>query len=511
MYFYHSTIVGGFRGYKLVGIVAKQTIKGSIFSYIGILIGGINVALLFPRIFAEEQIGLINLFVAISSMAAPFASLGINGSTNFFFVWFKDKQKQHHGYFLFMLLVSLIGFLLFTIIYFLFRDTILSTKGEPSQLILSNDFYIIPLTLFIMAYSAMDVYSGVLRDTVLGTIFQEFVLRLITMLLILLYFFKIVTFDSFLFWYVLSVGIPPIAMIFVLQKRGEIFWSLPKSDMIKSYRGKIFFVSLFYVVSGFGSLMVTFIDRYMINYYIGLKSTGIYSITSYFGSIVEVPRKSMGKIAIPLIADSWKNNDRAALQLFYKKSSLMQTMFGLFIFIGIWVNIDSILSILGERYADGEFVIFWIGLSVVFSSIFGVGAQILLNSVKYKTYTYITLALGALVIGTNIIFIPLMGIVGAAFASAIAKLVFSILLIVILKFYFNIQPFTRNLFYAIGTAVVAYYCGYFVPSTPYMIVTIAVKSGVVSVVYFGILYALGVFKEYQPMINQMVLKVWKRD
>ena len=68
-----------------MGIIAKQTIKGSVFSYLGVVLGGINVAILYPRILSEDQIGLINILIALSAIFAQFSSLGINGVTNYFF------------------------------------------------------------------------------------------------------------------------------------------------------------------------------------------------------------------------------------------------------------------------------------------------------------------------------------------------------------------------------------------------------------------------------------------
>ena len=41
-----------------MGLIAKQTIKGSIYSYLGAFIGFVNVALLMPQIFTTDEIGL---------------------------------------------------------------------------------------------------------------------------------------------------------------------------------------------------------------------------------------------------------------------------------------------------------------------------------------------------------------------------------------------------------------------------------------------------------------------
>ena len=48
-----------------MGIIARQTIKGSVYSYLGAAIGFINVGLIMPQIFSTEQIGLTNLLIAV--------------------------------------------------------------------------------------------------------------------------------------------------------------------------------------------------------------------------------------------------------------------------------------------------------------------------------------------------------------------------------------------------------------------------------------------------------------
>lgn len=46
--------------------------------YIGVFIGFITTAVLFPRILTEEEIGLINTLLAYSIVFAQFATLGFN-------------------------------------------------------------------------------------------------------------------------------------------------------------------------------------------------------------------------------------------------------------------------------------------------------------------------------------------------------------------------------------------------------------------------------------------------
>ena len=61
-----------------MGIIIKQSIKGSIWSYLGVGIGFITTAYLFPNYLSSDTIGLFGLLVSWSVLLSQFSSLGIN-------------------------------------------------------------------------------------------------------------------------------------------------------------------------------------------------------------------------------------------------------------------------------------------------------------------------------------------------------------------------------------------------------------------------------------------------
>src|SRR5690554_8223418 len=44
-----------------LGTIARQTIQTSIFSYLVVVLGGVNVAVLCPRLFSEEELCVLNI------------------------------------------------------------------------------------------------------------------------------------------------------------------------------------------------------------------------------------------------------------------------------------------------------------------------------------------------------------------------------------------------------------------------------------------------------------------
>ncbi|MDD4757217.1 MAG: hypothetical protein PHG29_14160, partial [Prolixibacteraceae bacterium] len=77
-----------------MGIIIKQSIKGSIWSYLGVGVGFITTAYLFPNYLDTETIGLFSLLVSWSILLSQFFSRGINGVTARLFPYFRDKRSE---------------------------------------------------------------------------------------------------------------------------------------------------------------------------------------------------------------------------------------------------------------------------------------------------------------------------------------------------------------------------------------------------------------------------------
>ena len=60
-----------------MGIIIRQGIKNSIYSYSGFVLGALNTLLIMPRILEKSQIGLFNTLVAYSWIFATLLAVGI--------------------------------------------------------------------------------------------------------------------------------------------------------------------------------------------------------------------------------------------------------------------------------------------------------------------------------------------------------------------------------------------------------------------------------------------------
>ena len=93
-----------------MGIIQKQAIRGTIYSYIGVGVGFLITGILFPKFLDLEVIGLLSLLVAYSVIFSQLGSLGFGGVINRLFPYFRDKESGHQGFLVIALGISLIGF-----------------------------------------------------------------------------------------------------------------------------------------------------------------------------------------------------------------------------------------------------------------------------------------------------------------------------------------------------------------------------------------------------------------
>lgn len=486
-----------------MGVIQKQSISGTIYSYLGVLLGFITVGWLFPRILSTGQVGLLRILVSYSVLFAQFASLGINSVSVKLFPYFRDPGKKHHGFLGIALLVSLAGFILSTGIYLLLKPLFISQASGKSILFITYFYYVVPLILFTLLFSIFDTYYRVLYNAVKGIVYKEVVQRLLILAAILLYFFKLIDFQWLVILYVLAFISPSLFLMGTLI-RDKLFFVKPDFDFIdKKMAREMVNVAFFGILASFSGVLVLNIDVIMVNHYLGLGEAGIYTIAFFFGTLILVPMRTMGKISSVVIADAWKIDDRKTIMDIYRKSSISLSVIGFLLFIGIWGNLGNIFHIVGKDYTAGKYVILFIGLANLSDLFLGVSPHIILNSKHYRWLSYLLFVFAILLIITNILLIPRYGITGAALASLISKYIYNSLKFLFLYKKFHFQPFNYKHLEIILFAAISWYLSTFIPVLGHFLTDLVVRSLFMSVVFLVPVYFFKVSEDINRKVKQL--------
>lgn len=489
-----------------MGIIRKQSIIGTVFTYLGVLLGFITTAVLFPKFLTTAQIGLLGLLLSYAMIFAQLSSLGFISATTRYFTYFRDKDNHHHGFVFLLITVTTAGFLISLLLYLAVRGMLIESSTAKSALFVDYIDYIIPLTFFTVFFNALDHYYKVLYNAVIGIVLKEFVQRLLILVLTVLFIYALFSFHRFVNLYVLCFAVPMLVILFYLLKAGEFHLKPEPGFLNRKLVAGMAGISLFGVIAGASGIFTLNIDRIMIDRMLGLSATGIYTTTYFFGILVTMPSRSLTKISSTIVADAWKNNDTTALNSLLYKSCLNQLIIGLLLLAGIQGNLDNIYRILPVEFISGKWVILLVGTGFLTDMAIGVSHVIVSNSRFYKYGTYYLLLMAVLVIGFNLLFIPLFGITGAALSFLLTKVIVNIAIIVFVRYRFGMMPYNHKFLLVILFGGIAFLVSRLLPSMTNLMVDILIRSMVIGTVFMMLI----IFCRISEDINEWVVYYLKK-
>ncbi len=494
-----------------MGVIKKQAIRGSFWSYAGVALGFINIGILSPRFFTTDEVGLTQVLLSYATLFSQIGTLGMGSIAIRLFPEFRSEGKKHNGFVALSILVGFVGFIIMTLIALVFQPLFVSSGVEGSDLLINNYKYVIPLTFFYLFFALFDSYNQMLYNAVLGTFLKEFVLRISNTILIVLFFLNVITFQEYVFLFVIVQSIPFIVITFFLYFNNQMTFTF-KFSFFKERKGLLneaVSLSVFGIISGLSSMLLLNIDKLMLNQYIGLKAAGVYSIAFFFGTLILIPQRSISKISISVISDSWKRNDINTIDIINKKSSINQFLLGSLIFIGVWSNIDNVFKILTPEYEAGKWVIFFIGLSNVLAALAGSCIYILMSSKYYRSSLWLSATSILLVVITNFVFIPIWGLTGAAIANLVSNSLNSLLLCLFVYWKFKIQPLDKKHIWIIFSSIITYFLISFLRPVSIFWIDIIIRSSLISAIFISICYFSKASEDVNTIIDKIIKRIMK--
>lgn len=484
-----------------MGIIEKQATKNAIYSYLGAGLGFITVMCIQNWLSLAEN-GLIRILISYAALFSQFANLGFTSVTIRFFPYFRNKDKGHHGFLFYALLVSLIGFILCWIVFLFIKPHLIQTNFEKSPLFVDYLFYLMPLTLFTVFFNIFDSYLRASYNSVAGSFTKEFLQRIFILLVLVLYFLRVIDFSMFMLGYISFTCLPTLMLLFYIIKWNEWHVKPLKGFISKELREDMLKLGFYSILAGSAGAIILNIDTIMVNQILGEKKTGIYGIAFYFGTIIVIPARSIYRITSSIVAEHFKSERINDIFKLYKQSCNTQLTIGAILFIGIWANIDNIMHLLRPEFAGGRNVILILSAGYLIEMATGINQVIISNSKHYRYEAYFVFFTVGITVLTNYLLIPIYGITGSALATMITVAFANIIRFTFLRINYKMQPYDRNTLKLIAIMVISFLPGYFIPFIHDLYLDIAIRSSIV-----GALFILLILKtEASPEINNKIRK-----
>ena len=419
-----------------MGIIIRQSIKGTIATYIGTGIGIITNFFILTHFLTSEQIGLTRVLVDAAALLMSLAQLGTSSSVMRFYPHFKNPNEKDHGFFFWTLVVPFIGMVLFSLLVILFKTPITAFFQKESPLFVEYYYYIIPLAFFILYMGVFELNANVLMRIAIPKFVREVAVRVMLLAAYLLFAFKIITLDGLVIAFSVVYALCTFINLFYLFSLKRISIKPDFAFLTRKLKREYLFYTLFLVVAAVAVNITPYLNSFFVTGKMGLEFTGIFAIAVYIVAVIEMPYRSLGAISQPTIAEAIRNGNFKEADQLSRQVSLHQFLIGGFIFVLIWINIDTLFAVMpnGETYRAGKWVVFFLGLSRWINSSLGIASSILNYSKCYYYSLCFTVLLTTSAILLNITLIPIYGMEGAAVAT-LASFLFYYILLYIFNYY----------------------------------------------------------------------------
>jgi O-antigen/teichoic acid export membrane protein len=490
-----------------MGIIIRQSIKASIFSYIGILIGFVNVLFLYPKFLGEGNIGIIETIKAIVSLLSPFALFGVTSSLIKFFPEYSRKGKDN-GFYLGLGLILVLWLSVFFSVLIIFKDEFFGALGYGSTTFTKYAWLVFPALFSWILFHFLSIVSNSSMRITVPRIMDSVVLRVLILLLVILFGISYITLETLIISMSVVYIVPALIMLFYVLKMKMINWKINADLFKKENFNPIFKYSRYTVFGAASAIIVQKIDVVMIGVKEDLASVGIYVIAFYIGSVIEIPKRNISDISFPILSKAFKEKDMGMVNDIYKQSSINQFIVGGFLLIVIWSCLDNVFMLMpdGEVYSTGKYVVIFIGIAKLFDMLMGVNKQIIQASNFYRFNLYTNIILSVLVVVFNLIFIPIFSIVGAAVASMLAMIIYNIVSYLVVWKQLKIQPLSKHTFTLLLIIIVIFTVGIFLPDLDSAIISIIYKGTLLSVLFGTSIY----FSKVSPEANNIIDNVFSK-
>ena len=491
-----------------MGVIKRQGIKNTIITYIGILIGAINIIFIQPKLLTPEELGLTRLlydFAYIIGLAVP---LGLPNIIVKFFPFFKDRNLKHNGFAGIILIVFLVGFIISAASLLFFKPAITSHYIDKASLFVHYFNFIIPFTFIVSAITITTAYCQALFKSTIPSFLNDICLRLGTIVITIMYFNKWITLDYYVYIFIGLYAIELLVIVGYIVFVDTISFK-PNKVVLKEHSvKKMMKFGLLLCLASFASIALRKVDVLFLGTS-SLELVAVYTTAIFIASFIEVPLGALERISHTKIADNFSKENYTEIEKIYKDSVKYLLIIGGLLFIGINTCTQYVYQIghLPDVYLQCIDVVYIVSIAALINISTGINSAIMFYSKHYVLGTILLVGTLLVTILLNIILIPKYGIYGAAIASASGSLIYNFSKFSFIYYKFKFQPYTIKSLIILLLIFACTFIGYILPDfSAISAINLLIKGSIVSLVYIGFIYQFRLSPELFDMIKSRLIK-----
>jgi len=239
------------------------------------------------------------------------------------------------------------------------------------------------------------------------------------------------------------------------------------------------------------------------------ESVAVLSIAFSVGNVLGMLGTNFANVSMPQFAIAWKDKDIKTIEKVYQSVSRINCYLILPLALGIIINSNNLLNLLGKGYVGGEIILSLILFSQFFNNFVGPNGTLLTMVDKSK----LEIINGIIKMAFSFIVLMLLGrkyIWGIAFSIAFSEFVVNLLKTIQVKRTLNILPYNIKTFrYVIVLLLVESILFYFASNITNIVLWI-VSNIIIGVTIWFLTFKFSPIKNDREVLNNLLLKVKKR-
>ena len=497
-----------------MGDIRKQSISSSLFIYIGFAFGAVNTYLFTKQgFFDPSQYGVLQAMTSMNLVLYSVACLGMVSIMSRFYPFYYDSLKKNENDLLALAFtIAMIGFGLLVLGGIIFKPLFMQKFTQRSAQVANFYFWLFPFTFFYLVFSILEAHAAIHKKTVFPNFLREGAVRIFTTMLIVLCIFKVISFELFIKLFCCVYGLTVIMLYLYLKKSDSVTFVFKISPVTRKKSKEMGRFVLYVFLGIVISTLAQQIDSITVLSQQGTAQLGIFTLSSFIATVVQVPQRGVVSISTPYMAQAWKDNNYPEIQRIYYRSSINLLIISLFIFFNIWLNIEDAYGLfhINKDFEQGMYVILIVGITKIIDMGTGVNSQLLYTSPSWRFEFNASMILAGLAIPLNYFLVKYYGINGAACANLISLSIYNAVRIWYIYKKYKMQPFTIKTVWTILGTIGIYAVVYFICRDIEGWSGLIIKSLLFSSLFVASVYFFNLTPDFLPIVESVKARLKRR-
>lgn len=448
---------------EIINQSLQKIAKGTGIIFIGTIIGmllGFVSRVIIVRYITQSEYGIYSLALVLTSIFVTISRLGLSEGSTRYIAYFRGKKEEGKvkSVISSSIKIALITSIVLSLILYLSSDVISTSIFHSSELSTPLKIFSAAIPFTVLIGILISLFRGF--DIVEPNVYFQNILRSVIFILFLIGGILLgLSFLGVLYAYLASIAITCIAFaIYAFKKLPLPTFSLKKEAgaaiAINPMGKELLLFSIPLLAVAMLDMVISWTDTLMLGYFKTPAVVGLYNGALSLAHLIPMALTSMVFIYTPIISQLYPKNlldeiKRSYAVLTKWVFSVTLPVFLIFIFFP-----DIVLSFLfGSQYIGAATTLQFLALGFFVHTFLGPNGATLVAMGKTKILMWASTASAVLNVVLNVSLIPLVGITGAAVATASSLALANMILSTKLYFLSGVHPLTKNYLKPIITSI----------------------------------------------------------